>query len=207
MLLIAKTFLESIADFLKVTQPLEWIGVTTGLACVWLAAKNNIWNWPLACISVITYVFIFYKGKLYADAGLQVYFLIMNIYGWYFWSKQRHQETTTRKITTIKRSEITWSVVATLIFTLVLGVTLFKKTDAAFPFVDSFCTALSIIAQVFLARKVLQNWLIWIFVDIIYVGVYFSKSLYATGIMYAVYIIIATIGYLDWRKAYREQTH
>ena len=90
---------------------------------------------------------------------------------------------------------------------MVLGFLLHKKTDASFPFIDSFCTACSLIGQIFLARKVLQNWLIWIFVDAIYVGVYFSKDLYATGLMYAIYIVIATIGFLDWKKIYREQNN
>jgi nicotinamide mononucleotide transporter len=207
MLLLASGFIESLKQFLFGTGWLEWCGVFTGILCVWLAAKNNIWNWPIACISVIIYVFIFFEGKLYADAGLQIYFLITNIYGWYYWSKQRDNPTQERPVINITNKEILLSVIGVIVFTAVLGFTLFHKTDASFPFVDSFCTACSLIAQVFLARKVLQNWLIWIFVDIIYVGVYFSKDLYATGLMYALYIGIATMGYLDWRKTYREQNN
>lgn len=207
MLLLANAFTESIAQFFKITTPLEWCGVITGLLCVWLAAKNSIWNWPIACISVVIYVFIFFNGKLYSDAGLQVYFLIMNIYGWYYWSTNKNKNVKEAPIVNITKKEIIFSIVGIVVFTSALGFTLFKKTDASFPFVDSFCTACSVIAQIFLARKVLQNWLIWIFVDIIYVSVYFSKELYATGLMYAIYIIIATIGYLDWRKAYRAQTN
>jgi nicotinamide mononucleotide transporter len=206
MLLFASTFTESIIRFFEVTTPLEWAGVITGLACVWLAAKNNIWNWPIACISVIIYVFIFAEGKLYADAALQVYFLITNVYGWYYWSKTKNKNTV-RKVSIIQKTEILWSIIAVIGFTTIFGFTLYKKTDASFPFVDSFCTACSVVAQVFLARKVLQNWLIWIFVDIIYVSVYFSKDLYATGFMYAIYVIIATVGFLDWRKTYREQAN
>lgn len=207
MLLFANAFTESIVQFFKVTTPLEWCGVITGLACVWLAAKNNIWNWPIACISVIIYVFFFFEGKLYSDAALQIYFLATNIYGWYYWSKQKNGPGEERKVAMIKKKEVIWSAIAIIAFTVILGFTLHKKTDASFPFTDSFCTACSVVAQVFLARKVLQNWLIWIFVDIIYVGVYFSKEYYATGLMYAIYIVIATIGYLDWKKIYREQTH
>ena len=205
MLLIADTFSESIAQFIFGTGLLEWCGVFTGVLCVWLAAKNNIWNWPIACISVLIYVFIFFEGRLYADAGLQIYFLFTNIYGWYYWSKQRDNPIKERPVSNITGKEIILSIIGVIIFTLALGFTLFHQTNASFPFVDSFCTACSIIAQIFLARKVIQNWLIWIFVDIIYVGVYFSKDLYATGLMYTLYIGIATMGYLDWRKAYREQ--
>ncbi len=207
MLLIVDAFKESIYQFIFATSPLEWLGVITGTLCVWLAAKNSIWNWPVAIVSVIIYIFIFFDSKLYADMGLQFYFFGMNIYGWYFWSRQRNNQDETRSISLITKKEILLSVAGIIIFTLVLGFLLHKKTDASFPFIDSFCTACSLIGQIFLARKVLQNWLIWIFVDAIYVGVYFSKDLYATGLMYAIYIVIATIGFLDWKKIYREQNN
>ncbi len=207
MLSMVDAFKESISQFIFGTSPLEWLGVVTGTLCVWLAAKNNIWNWPIAIVSVLIYIFIFFDSKLYADMGLQFYFFGMNIYGWYYWSKQRNNQKESRPISLITKNEILLSIAGIIIFTLALGFLLHKNTDASFPFIDSFCTACSLIAQVFLARKVLQNWLIWIFVDAIYVGVYFSKDLYATGLMYALYIVIATIGYLDWKKIYREQSN
>lgn len=205
-MLLIDVFRESITQFLFGTGLLEWCGVFTGILCVWLAAKNNIWNWPIAIVSVLIYIFIFFESKLYADMGLQVYFFAMNIYGWYYWSKQKENPEQGRPISSITRKEIFLSLIGVIIFTLALGFLLHKNTDASFPFVDSFCTAGSLIAQIFLARRVIQNWLIWIFVDIVYVGVYFSKDLYATGLMYALYVAIATMGYLDWRKIYSEQS-
>jgi nicotinamide mononucleotide transporter len=207
MLLLIDGFKESLVQFLFGTGWLEWCGVFTGILCVWLAAKNNIWNWPIAIVSVLIYIVIFFESKLYADMGLQFYFFAMNIYGWYYWSKQRDNPEKERSISLITSKEIILSIIGIIVFTLALGFILHKNTDASFPFIDSFCTACSLIAQIFLARKVLQNWLIWIFVDVIYVSVYFSKELYATGLMYALYVVIATIGYLDWRKIYREQTN
>lgn len=207
MLSMAGTFSESINQFLFGTGILEWFGVFTGILCVWLAAKNNIWNWPFAIVSVLIYIFIFFESKLYADMGLQFYFLGMNLYGWYFWSKNKNNPQASRPISSITSREILLSIVGISVFTTAIGFLLHKETDASFPFIDSFCTACSLIAQLFLARKVLQNWLIWIFVDVIYVGVYFSKDLYATGLMYALYIFIAIMGYLDWRKTYREQNN
>ncbi|MFI5451303.1 nicotinamide riboside transporter PnuC [Pedobacter sp. UC225_61] len=207
MLLLIDGFKESISQFIFGTGVLEWCGVFTGILCVWLAAKNNIWNWPIAIVSVLIYIIIFFESKLYADMGLQFYFFAMNIYGWYYWSKQRDNPEKERPISLITSKEIVLSIIGIILFTLALGFILHKNTDASFPFIDSFCTACSLIAQIFLARKVLQNWLIWIFVDIIYVSVYFSKELYATGLMYALYVIIAAMGYIDWRKIYREQTN
>ena len=207
MVLTAELLSSNLMQLIIQTGWLEWCGVFTGILCVWLAAKNNIYNWPIAIVSVIIYLFIFFDSKLYADMGLQVYFLIMNLYGWYFWNKNKNNEAHERLVSTITNKEILFSAAGIVVFTYALGTFLYKNTDASFPFVDSFCTACSLIAQLFLARKVLENWLIWIFVDIIYVGVYISKDLYATAFMYALYIYIATVGYLNWRKTYREQNN
>jgi nicotinamide mononucleotide transporter len=182
---------------------LEVIGVITGLLCVYLAAKNIIWNWPIAIISVAIYIFIFFNAHLYADMGLQFYFLAMNIYGWYFWSRKPATDDKT-PVVLIKKKEILFSVIAILIFTYILGSVL-KYTPASYPFIDSFCTACSLIAQIFLARKVLENWLIWIFVDIIYVGVYLFKGLHLTAIMYVIYVGIALMGYIDWKRDWKKQ--
>jgi nicotinamide mononucleotide transporter len=191
----------TIADWFKSQDPLETSGVITGILCVYLAAKNNILNWPMAIISVIIYIFIFLESKLYADTGLQVYFLIMNIYGWYFWSRRSKEEKV--PVSSITPKEIVLSIIGIAVFTAALGFFLYKGTDASFPFIDSFCTACSLVAQIFLARKVMENWLIWIFVDVIYVGVYIAKDLNLTAGMYALYVYIAAMGYLEWRKEYR----
>ena len=205
MLLFMELVKDSLIQFFTQTTPLEWCGVVTGILCVWLAAKNNIYSWPIAIVSVLIYIVIFYESKLYADMGLQFYFFLMNIYGWYFWIKNKSGGDATAPVLWITKQEIILSLLGIVVFTAALGTFLHRQTDAAFPFIDSFCTACSLIAQVFLARKVLQNWLIWIFVDLIYVGVYISKDLYATAIMYALYVFIAGRGYLDWKKIYQTQ--
>ncbi len=196
--------ISAIIDWLKGQSILETFGVITGILCVYLAAKNNIWNWPIAIISVAIYMIIFLEARLYADTGLQVYFLITNIYGWYFWSRKSKTEIKV-PVSRITKKEIILSCIAIIIFTALLGYILKQGTDASFPFIDSFCTACSLVAQIFLARKVMENWLIWIFVDAIYVGVYMVKGLHLTSGMYALYIYIAIIGYLDWRKDFRHQ--
>ncbi|HEY5327456.1 MAG TPA: nicotinamide riboside transporter PnuC [Mucilaginibacter sp.] len=182
---------------------LEVTGVITGLLCVYLAAINNIWNWPIAIVSVGIYIFIFFDARLFADMGLQVYFMATNFYGWYYWSRKPATGAKS-PVLLIKRREIILSVATIIVFTVILGSVL-KYTPASYPYIDSFCTACSLVAQVFLARKVLENWLIWIFVDIIYVGVYIFKGLHLTAIMYAIYVGIALLGYIDWRKDYKKQ--
>ena len=108
-----------LTDWFKNQSLLEISGVITGILCVYLAAKNSIWNWPIAIISVLIYVFIFFESKLYADTGLQVYFLLMNFYGWYFWS--RKEITQKVPVSSISFKEIILSVSAVIIFTAGLG--------------------------------------------------------------------------------------
>jgi len=192
-------WMNDVANWLQNQSLLETIGVISGILCVWLAARNIIWNWPIAIISVSAYIFIFFEAKLYADMGLQVYFMGMNIYGWYYWSR-KPKDADKVPVKYISKKELLFAVFGVATFTTLLGFFLFKQTDAAFPFIDSFCTACSLVAQLFMARKVLENWLIWILVDIIYVGVYLAKDLHLTAGMYALYIYIALTGYLAWRK-------
>jgi len=196
--------LTAFTDWVRAQNPLEVTGVVTGILCVYLAAKNIIWNWPFAIVSVSVYIVIFFKSKLYADMGLQFYFLAMNIYGWYFWSRKPRsaEKVPVIKITT---KETLLSVIGIIFFTAVLGFLLKHGTDASFPFIDSFCTACSLVAQVLLARKVLENWLIWVFVDVIYVIVYSAKNLHLTAGMYALYFMIVALGYRDWRRDYKLQ--
>jgi len=182
---------------------LEITGVISGLLCVYLAAVNNIWNWPIAIISVSIYILIFFEAHLFADMGLQVYFLATNIYGWYYWSRKTFTENKI-PVALITKKEIILSIAVIIAFTVILGSAL-KYTTASYPYIDSFCTACSLVAQIFLARKVLENWLIWIFVDIIYVGIYLIKGLHLTAIMYIIYVGIALLGYIDWKKEYKKQ--
>lgn len=193
----------NILNWLGSKNILEALGVITGIFCVYLAAKNNTWSWPMGLISVAIYIVVFWEAKLYADMGLQFYFMITNFYGWYFWSRKSASVSKVKVGRTTKK-EIQFSVVAIVVFTILLGFLLKHGTDASFPFIDSFCTACSLVAQIFLARKVLENWLIWIFVDLIYVGVYVVKGLELTAVMYALFIYIALIGYLDWRKEFKQ---
>jgi nicotinamide mononucleotide transporter len=196
-------FILAVTDWLKSQSLLEISGVISGILCVYLAARNNILSWPLAIISVSIYIIIFYETKLYADAGLQVYFLITNIYGWYFWSRKSEKDDKV-PVSFASGKSIFLSLIAILIFTLLLGTFLYRGTDASFPYIDSFCTACSLVAQLFLARKIIENWLIWIFVDIIYVGVYLMKDLHLTAGMYALYVLIATMGYISWKKEFKQ---
>jgi nicotinamide mononucleotide transporter len=182
---------------------LEWIGTVTGFICIYLAAKENIWNWPVSIISVVAYAIVFYQNKLYGDAGLQIYFLGTAIYGWYIWLRKR--KTTDRPIESIAGIQWLYVIAGIIVLTAVLSIYLKANTDTDVPYADGFCTALSFIAQLLLTRKILQNWILWVIVDICYVPLYFHKHLALTAVLYIVLTIIAFMGYLDWKKTYREQ--
>ncbi|MCD8742430.1 nicotinamide riboside transporter PnuC [Mucilaginibacter roseus] len=181
----------------------EVIAVLTGLGCVYLAARNSILNWPLAIISVSIYLYIFYEANLFADMGLQVYFLAMNIYGWYYWLR-KPDGTGLAPVAVITKKQTAIAVASVTGVTIILGSGL-KYTSASFPYLDSFCAACSVVAQILMARRVVQNWLLWVFVDVIYVGIYYFKDLHLTAVMYAVYIIMAAMGYIEWRRQYLKQ--
>lgn len=183
--------------------PLEWIAVLTGFACVWLAARESLWNFPTAIISCGLYVIVYHGAKLYSDRNLQVVFIAMSLYGWYEWlyGGARHSALV---VTRTRPLEWVGVAVGVVLFTSSFGYYLAHHTDAALPYWDSFTTAGSLAAQYLLTRKRLENWLLWILVDIIYVPILWYKHLYPSSGLYAVYLVLAVYGYFEWRRTARE---
>ncbi|GAB3923672.1 nicotinamide riboside transporter PnuC [Mucilaginibacter myungsuensis] len=194
--------------WLALTWP-EIVAVITGSACVYLAAINNIWNWPIAIISTVISVYVMAKTGFYADMLQYCYLTVINVYGWVIWTKRKGDDK--RPIVRISRKQIIWSIVAVVMISPILGFTLIKFSAAlkynppAYPYLDSFCTVVSLAAQVLMARKVLENWLIWVFVDIVYVGIYGTKGVLAFAFMFFIYTIVAAWGYVDWHRIYLKQ--
>ncbi len=192
-------------QFLAITW-IEWFGTITGALCVYLAAKENILNWPIAILSVVTYIYIFYNAKLYGDTILQFYFLGTSIYGWYYWSYGKSSSLKSeRPVGSLVKKDWLVIVIIQIIFSIIIGVLLDRYTDTDVPFVDSFCTVMSFIAQYLMTRKKLENWLLWIFVDIIYIPLYIHKNLLATSVLYFAFLFIALQGYIDWKKTLKKQ--
>jgi len=186
----------------------ELFGTLFGLLYIYFSIRQNVWLWPIGLISSALYIPVFFEKTLYADMSLQVYYLIVSIYGWYFWINGRKKDDEVPgkiKITTLKKSNWAITIISTLLLTLVLFYPLKKYTNASNPFTDSFCFAGSIVATWMLARKILDQWLIWIVVDAISVGLFIYKQLYITVILYIVYTVLAIIGYLQWKKDFKAQ--
>ena len=186
-------------EFARTTTLLEWVAVATGFACVWLAAKESIWNFPVALVSCALYILIYHRAQLYSDRNLQGLFIALSLYGWYEWLYGGRGGTELGVTRTTGREWLGGAAFA-LAYTLGFGYYLRHHTDAAFPYLDSATTAGSIVAQYLLTRKRLENWLLWILVDLIYVPVLWYKQLYPTSLLYFLYLALAAYGYWQWRR-------
>ena len=199
-MLLQVSFGELIANQFAATTWLEWVGTLSGFACVYLAARQSIWNWPVAIISVIAYSILFYDYQLYGDAFLQLYFMATSFYGWYYWLKKK--EAHEKPIELLSAGGLLKVAFIGAVLTLLLGWFLDTYTDTNVPYADGFCTAISFIAQFLMTRKVLQNWILWIIVDICYIPLYLYKDLMLTAILYTLFLGLAVMGYLQWKKTY-----
>ena len=181
---------------------LEIVAALVGAVSVWLSVRQNILSWPTAIVNVLLYVVVFRDARLYADMGLQVVYALLSVYGWYEWLHGGEHRSALRVTRTTARLGAVLVAVIT-IGAFALGAILHRTTDAALPFMDAFLSSTSLVAQWMMTRKKLENWLLWIFVDVLYVGMFTYKGLYITAILYAVFLALAVAGYRDWRASWR----
>lgn len=182
---------------------LELLAALLGAISVYLSVRQNIWSWPTAIVNVVVYAFVFYQAKLYADMGLQVIYAALSVYGWYEWLYGGANRTALHVTRTAPRLGAVLTLIA-LAGSAALGVFLRGATDAALPFMDSFLSSTSLVAQWMMTKKKLENWLVWIGVDVLYVGMFVFKHLYITAGLYAVFLALAVRGYIDWRRSMAE---
>ncbi len=176
----------------------EVLGFITSVICVWLNAKENIWGWFFAIIAASMYCKVFYDINLVGDLLLQVIFIVLSVYGLYAWRYGGKAQTQLA----IHRLPYYFILPLLGIFgiSLVLVAQLLKWLNGDIVYVDAATTTISLIAQWMMARKYIENWLVWIFVDVIYVGVYLYKEVYLTAFLYVIFLLLATMGYLEWKK-------
>lgn len=175
---------------------IEIIAVVLGVICVYLIVRRNIWNYPFGLAMTFLYIFIFFDARLYSDVLLQGFFIIAQLYGWYNWV---HNKGGDGKIVveTLEGTEFfNWGVV-TIAVTFMLGYGM-SFVGAALPYLDASTTAASIVAQFLMARRKLESWLFWIFVDILAIGIYINRELYLTAGLYVIFLGLATWGLISW---------
>jgi nicotinamide mononucleotide transporter len=181
----------------QVISPVELAGTVFGIIGVWLTVKQKIWCFPVGIANVGLYAIVFFSANLYADAGLQLVYIIVLAYGWMRWSR-RMKEGFVAGRTSVMMFLLLFGLIAA--FSVALGTILNTYTDASLPYLDSTLAATSLAAQWLIARKKIENWLLWIVVDVVYVGMYIYKDLFLTAFLYAVFIPLAIAGWKEWRK-------
>ncbi len=179
---------------------LEVTGVATGIVAVWLTTRQRVLCWPIGIVSVAIFVVVFYRARLYGAMGLQAVYIALAVYGWYTWL-HGGRDHGRLAVSRVRPRVMAWLAGAGTVAGALLAVALARWTDAALPVLDAATTAFSLVAQWMMTRKWLENWLVWLAVDVVYVGINLSQGLTATAGLYAVYLVLALIGYRDWRRS------
>ena len=195
-------------EYLVGIDLMELSGLVFGLLCVIFLIRQNILTWPTGITYVLISFVIFWQQRLYGDLLLHVFFLILNIYGWYFWVKGKKKKEEEVPVTNL--DPYTFFVLGLISVAGIYGFGLFLETlpkwiegipEASLPYWDSTTSVLSVIAMWLTARKKIENWIIWLIVDILATGIYFYKGIEFYAILYMVYIGLAISGYMVWKKS------
>ena len=191
---------------LAIANRWEVLAVVFGIVSVYLSTRENIWSWPTALINVALYFVVFLEAKLYADMGPQVVYFALSLYGWYEWLYGGENRTKLH-VSRVTRALGLKLLLIGLASAALLGTILARLTDASLPYLDSATTSTSLVAQWMMTRKILENWAVWVVVDVVYVGMFIFKKLYLTAGLYAVFLVLAVMGFIQWKRslAGREQ--
>lgn len=179
---------------------IEIIAVMLGIANILLIIRRSVWNYPVGIAMVTLYFFIFRDAKLYSDAGLQIFFVIVNVYGWWSWSRNKSEqgEVVVERLTPNGYAAwISISILATLLWGFVMN----QHSDASYPFWDAGVAMLSVIGQILMTRRLIENWYWWIVVNTISIPLYALKGLHLTAGLYGLFLVLAVAGLVEWRRS------
>ena len=178
---------------------IEAIATITGVIGVALQAKEKIIAWPLLIISVGLAVYVFWINKLYSDMGLHCVYVVLNVYGWMIWSGNS-PDIKVEVTKVLSKREMLGALVVGLLGSVILGYVMDNYTDADLAYFDAFTTSMSLVAQFLLAKKILQNWILWIIADLVAFPIYIYKGLYFFAFLFLIYLILSIYGYSQWKK-------
>jgi len=200
---------ETISHFTSLPL-LELAAVITALLYVILAARGNIWCWPAAFVSTALYTAIFYDVYLWMDSLLQLYYMVMAVYGWFCWQKEKNKAASNVLESQISVSQ--WplirhvkAIIVLTILSLALGWFMDVKTPTDFPYLDAATTVFAVFTTYLVTQKVLENWLYWLVIDFVSIYIYIQKGLMPTAVLFALYVVLAAYGYYHWLQALRQQ--
>ena len=181
-------------------SPIEIVAVLLGIANILLIIRRSVWNYPFGIAMVTLYFFIFRDAKLYSDAGLQIFFVVANLYGWFSWSRNK-AEAGEIVVQRLGRDGLLAWIAGSAVATAAWGCVMSTYTDASYPFWDAGVATLSVAGQILMTRRYLENWYWWIAVNAISIPLYIVKGLHLTAGLYALFLVLAAAGLLQWRKA------
>jgi nicotinamide mononucleotide transporter len=192
---------------------LEFFGTLLNIGAVWLVARNKILNWPVGLVAILLFGFLFYQIQLYSDFIEQIFYFATGVWGWIAWSKHKSaaEDAKARIVPLAARGRL-FTMAAIALGTLAMGTFIanihtilpaFFAEPASYPYFDALTTVMSFTAQILMIYRRLDNWLIWIVVDVIGIGLYWVKDVKLISLLYAVFLVLATKGYFNWRKEMR----
>ncbi|MEV4760146.1 nicotinamide riboside transporter PnuC [Micromonospora sp. NPDC049559] len=180
----------------------ELLGFATGVVNVWLVARQRVWNWPVGIANVLLLMLLFWTSGLYADAGLQVVYVVLGLYGWWLWLFGG-EDRGRLSVRATGRAEWWALAAAGLVLTVALWQFLDRFTDSTVPLADAVTTALSLVATYGQSRKLVESWWVWIAADVIYIPLYAYKGLLLTAGLYLVFLALCVVGLRAWRADLR----
>jgi len=178
---------------------IEALAVTFTLLSVWLTTKRHVMSWPIGLFAVAFYALVFWQSKLYADFGLQFIFFGQGLYGAFYWLHNREDKVHAKIEMMTPLQRIAWLMLGMWAY-LLTAFLLYFYTDASAPWVDSFVAVFSLVANWLLARRKIENWIIWIVLDVVYVALFAFKGLYLSSGLYFILLVLAIKGFKDWKK-------
>lgn len=185
------------------SNPLEWIAVLLGVANIILLVRRNIWNFPVGIVMVLLYFEIFREARLYSDMLLQIFFLLVQAWGWWAWARAGGMDGPV-EVQRLSNMERTLWIGGTIVATTVWGWGMHRFTDAAAPWWDAAVAMGSVASQILLTRRAIENWIGWIIVDAFAISLYANRGLGLTAGLYVLFLILSIIGLVQWLRAEEE---
>ena len=182
----------------------EWVAAGLGLLNVGLLVLRSVWNYPFGLAMVALYFFVFLEQRLYSDMLLQVFFFVVQLYGWANWVRARGNAGGAVPVGWLSGRQRVFWLVGTSVASLAWGLGMAHFTDAAAPLIDAGIAGTSVAAQILLSLRKVENWALWILVDLLATGLFYSRGLYATSALYAVFLVMAMVGLIAWVRAARQ---
>jgi nicotinamide mononucleotide transporter len=182
------------------TTWLEVAAVVLSLLMVGCNIREIHWGWPLAIVSSLMYFALFWRSRLYGDAALQIFFAVVAFWGWFQWLRGTSTDGASLHVARLTRQGLVWTVAACALLWPLTGLFLKNFTDTDVPWWDAFPTAASLVGQFLLGRKYLENWAVWIVVNVVSVGLFGYKGLWLTVALYGVFIVLSVLGWRVWRR-------